>query len=252
MNSPQENTDADTGILHVPSALSIVASIGNHEQIGIPDLSDVITEVDMDADPDEVIPLGFLKQGTKRHVISPIDETCKVSFRYAECTGVVAVGIDRETSRNVSFLSHQNPNYFQWYDDDMFEESLCIRLEELRERCVPDTIDLMVFGGRYVNAKGCSQEHKVCQLLREEYLSAISMLSGHVSRILGFVPAVVGPKFDECFEFVAFNTGVRRLYVARQYPDPRFVPAYCADEIETVRAGWTPGEWRLPEIKKRT
>jgi hypothetical protein len=74
------------------------------------------------------------------------------------------------------------------------------------------------------------------------------MLSGHVSRILGFVPEVIGPKFDECYEFAAFRTDMRRLYVAKLHPNPRFVPSYRADEVETVRAGWVPGEWSLPRM----
>lgn len=227
---------------------AIIASIGDHTQIGLPDLSDVITEVDMEADPADVVPCGFLKEGVKKYSISPIDGSCKVSMGYAECSGVVVVGVDRLSGCNVSFLSHQNPNFFQWVNDDTFEESLRIRLEEMRDCCMPGTIDALIFGGRYVNAKGFPENHEISLLFRREYASAMLMLSGHIQSILGFSPFALGPKFEECFEYAAFNTAARRLYVARQHSDPRFVPSYLAAEVETVRTGWIPGSWSVPGI----
>ncbi|MFH1608539.1 MAG: hypothetical protein ABH951_00775, partial [Patescibacteria group bacterium] len=61
---------------------------------------------------DELLEKNLQNAGKETYVISSIDNKNKYSLEYYDCTGVVAIGVDKETGENVSFLSHQNPAFF--------------------------------------------------------------------------------------------------------------------------------------------
>lgn len=50
--------------------------------------------------------------GRYSYVISPIDGVDKFSASFLNCTGLVVTGLNKETDKNISFLSHQDPVFF--------------------------------------------------------------------------------------------------------------------------------------------
>jgi hypothetical protein len=55
---------------------------------------------------------GFKHAGLNSYLISPISDRDWFSDHYFDCTGVVAIGRDIETNKEISFLTHQDPGYF--------------------------------------------------------------------------------------------------------------------------------------------
>lgn len=80
--------------------------------------------------------------------ISAVDSTSKYSKNFSNCLGLVYSGIDKESKLPISFLSHQNPEYFlDPTHKDVFEKELCSTLETLIERANPGTINGGYFAG---------------------------------------------------------------------------------------------------------
>ncbi len=64
----------------------------------------------------------LLSMGERTYVISPINEVSKSSASYRNCMGIIAVGKDKETEKNISFLTHQNPGYMMPYINENISE----------------------------------------------------------------------------------------------------------------------------------
>ena len=77
-------------------------------------------------------------------VISEITSENKYSLEYYDCTAIVAIWKDKETWKNISFLSHQAPDSVMW---TMFQESLKDMLEELLRRSEKWSIDVVILWG---------------------------------------------------------------------------------------------------------
>ncbi|MCX6717290.1 MAG: hypothetical protein NTU76_01265 [Candidatus Taylorbacteria bacterium] len=55
---------------------------------------------------------GIKSAGPETYVISPITEQNLFSDKYMNCTGTVGIGRDKISGKEISFISHQDPDYF--------------------------------------------------------------------------------------------------------------------------------------------
>ena len=177
----------------------------------------------------------FKNAGEQSYVISTIDKKNKFSTWFKDCTGLVVAGKDKETGDNISFLSHEDPQYFLSGEKNKnkFIIDLRQRLNELKERCVDGTIDARVFGGNYLDYDEYSKEN---------YLESIKLLSSTVIESLRFEPIVItGPKIvrgagvcDDIF----YDNDNRRLYIMRPRVGDSTTEAFVLRDIEEQEKKW--------------
>ncbi len=132
--------------------------------------------------------------------ISEINEKNKFSTGYLNCTGIVLVGIDKETGENISILTHQTSG--EDMKDKTFINDISEQIKEFVSRCEKETIDALIFGGNKENLK--------------EYEEAVKILDKISSPLLGFSPDVAtGPKIDRAHldTQAFFNTKKRQLHI---------------------------------------
>ncbi|MFH1608766.1 MAG: hypothetical protein ABH951_01965, partial [Patescibacteria group bacterium] len=171
---------------------------------------------------------------------------------YYDCTGVVAIGVDKETGENVSFLSHQNPAFFVENKNERknFREDFIESMKNLRERCVPSTVDVVIFGGQKEKIKfNLADDGKFIKELdyqdeslfvRQEfdvYKDSIRYLNYFISNEVGFSPVVMtGPNdnFNTDYHALAvyFDNKNRRLHLIRPKQDSVNNESFMADEGE--------------------
>lgn len=87
--------------------------------------------------------------GEKTYVISPLDIDNKYSIGYRNCTYVIWIWKDKETWKNISFLSHQDPREFLIWKDrhENFKKDLLEILRIFQEKTIKWTIDIVIGGG---------------------------------------------------------------------------------------------------------
>ncbi|MES2930483.1 MAG: hypothetical protein V4665_01735 [Patescibacteria group bacterium] len=93
-----------------------------------------------------------MRGGFPGYVISGVDESPKRSHSYKNCSSILAVAEDKETGKQISFLSHQNPSFFLSTEKENFKNDLAISLAELVLRAKPGTIDIGIMGGNYYDS----------------------------------------------------------------------------------------------------
>lgn len=165
--------------------------------------------VDYYAHPADLVDKEYKNSGEGSYVISTVDSKDKMSVSYANCTGVLVSGQDKETGENISFLSHQDPWFFVRNKEktDKFTADLRGRLEELKSRSAPGTIDARILGGNYIARNQGS---------KEDYVKSIEILSDELTKTLGFEPTVIsGPKLQGGQDDVFFDNKNKRLYISR-------------------------------------
>ncbi|MCA9363139.1 hypothetical protein KC851_02375 [Candidatus Kaiserbacteria bacterium] len=177
--------------------------------------------------------LVFLDNG-KEHlvIISGIDDNSKFSKRFYNCTGVIGVGIDSLTGENVSFLSHQDPNYFlkSETDGDKFMHKISDKFTELKQRSVPQSVDIVIFGGRSVldQPEDNADYHQVIDLLADE-----------VVQTFGFQPVVFQPKSDKRGATAVYlDTQARRMYLLQREDEHRSGSAFNAQDLSDKEQEW--------------
>lgn len=155
----------------------------------------------------------FLHAGSTTYVMSTIDSFQKFSRDFIRCTGLVVAGVEKETGRKISFLTHQDPARFLSDLKYKFTADLEKRLEEMKKRCIPGTIDAVIVGGRYIHDGGDESDAVVV----EDYPASLEFLGQEVKKVLGFEPVVInGPKtVPEKVDSVYYNTENNRLYLIR-------------------------------------
>lgn len=126
-----------------------------------------------------------LSAGPSTYIISAVDASNKFSKEYKRCTGLIVVGIDKNTKENVSFSTHQDPNYFLYEGRDEFIRCLTQRLKEIKDRCELSTVDAVIVGGF------CVWDDDVTPY-KKKYLDSIQLLLTKTKEILGFNPRVTG------------------------------------------------------------
>ncbi|MFA5830569.1 MAG: hypothetical protein WC878_01940 [Candidatus Paceibacterota bacterium] len=180
---------------------------------------------------------GFLTGAGGNYVFSPVNAKGKVSTGYIMCTGVAVVGKDKEKDENISFLSHQFPVFFLpgKSHHKQFVGGLETRLEELKQRSVPGSIDAVIFGGKFYEA-GSPYEN--------EYTDSIQLLQDEIRNALGFDPVVItGPKrykndWEQGDEVVFFDTANRRLYISRPETGDATTESYRPDDVAAQTKRW--------------
>lgn len=190
----------------------------------------------------DISPTGSLTYGFETYVISPIDSFNKFSEEILDCTSLVVCGIDKNTNKQISFLTHQPPDtliqvYDKHNDEETEKNALSIRqafnvdlnhrLKEMKDRCFSGTIDAVIVGGNYLYRHDNQNDVPLPDAKnteRIEYLSSIKTISKKVKDVLGFEPIVVnGPKIDSSEEpytnmesdSVYYDNANRRLYAVR-------------------------------------
>lgn len=155
------------------------------------------------------------------YLISPIDGANKLSRKFVACTGIVVSGIDKETGKNISFVTHQSPPISSSFD---FLTDLRMRLMEMKKRCKAGTIDAVFVGGRSSGKSGVPE--------KEQYENITNTLSAEVQEILGFRPIIInGAKKDLVFDDIYYDNENRRLYFVRGQLDSK-VGNFIADDVE--------------------
>lgn len=189
---------------------------------------------------------NYIKEGDEEYVISPVNFNNKLSKNFCDCTGAVTVGLDKKSGLNISFMSHQNPDYFLEIKREQFVLDFESRLTEIKDRCESGTIETVLFGGRYAKVRQYEDGHPDRDAFIQEYVDSINLLTNSVCKELGFYPEViVGPKFSSASDTVAFDTKNRRLYLTR-HNKKDFVKSFNSKNLSTVAENWKPGEWSLP------
>lgn len=192
--------------------------------------------------------IAEFKEDLWAYIISPVDNKDKFSLKYAECTGLAVVGIDKETGENISFLSHQNPGFFLLYDDDNFIRDLKKQMETIMERCEPKTVDAVMFGGKFSDVRGFEEGHHIHKYMKDEYIKSIKLISESIKSVVGFSPTVIsGPKFNPAYDHAVFKNKNRQLFLYRFSDNPDFINNFNPEDIDALSKKWKPGQWSLPK-----
>lgn len=174
----------------------------------------------------------FKHKAGEGYVISLVDSSSKFSKDFFVCMGLLVAGITPD-GKKLSFLTHQVPNILVRFDEvaEKFNLDIKTHLQEMKERCVPGTIDAVIVGG----------EVKDIISPQIEYEDAVKKVGQIVQDVLGFEPVVInGPKTFGGADEVYYANDKRRLYFIRENPDninfgsPDFVPS----EIDKHKDRW--------------
>jgi len=238
--------------LNIKGAKPIMACIGSIEDYcssGQVDIlkesfehSDDISNVDFKGDPDELYNKDFLVGGFKTYVLSPVDSKNKFSKEFFNCTVLVVSGIDKETGKNISFLTHQHPEEISNKGSE-FTSYLKQRLNEIKKKCMPGTIDAIVVGGNYLSAEDFKKRHQystastkeLAQLVKknlQNYLNSIKLLSTKVMETLDFEPVIInGAKESVGYDDIYYNNDERRVYFIREKVNEK-IGSFTRSDIE--------------------
>lgn len=185
---------------------------------------------------EELIDQGFKNASSYSYVISKIDDLDKFSKSFINCTGIIITGCDKKTSKNISFLSHQDPAYFlgKSFNKNKFTKDLREQLINLKEKSVEGTIDAVIVGGNYFKEEDDRN-------FREDYFNSIKLLSKEVKEILGFEPVVmIGPKIIKSGkkDDVFYDNDNRRLYIIRPKVGDATTESFLPSDIENQEKRW--------------
>lgn len=161
--------------------------------------------VDFYADEELILKHSMLNSGAQTYAVSDCNEKDKYSNQYSGCTGVVMVGTDKTTKKQISFLSHQDPAKFLSNYKEVFTKDLGQGIERFLAQTDPQTVDVVVFGGENLSGE-------------DEYRKSIRLLDEICKSKLGFSPAVLTgpnakPHIGPASMYV--DTQNRRLYLLR-------------------------------------
>lgn len=216
----------------------IMACVGTREQFGqdlsaIENIEETGHNANFSARAEVLNEKGFKNAGEGTYMISSIDSKPKFTKGLLNCTSMVAVGREKGTGEEISFITHQNPGQFLRKRKDEFSSHIAESLSELKKRCEDNSIDVVIAGG---NA------NEEIPVLLDDYKKSVKKLGGAVQETLGFDPIVIaGPKSSER-DAVYFDTKNRRLFVIR--PEDQEHPA-------EFQAGTQNEPFKASEIDKK-
>lgn len=161
---------------------------------------------DYSAQPGVLEKKGFKTAGHGTYAISPIDGESKFTKDLRNCTSLVAVGKEKGTGDEISFITHQTPADFLREKKDKFSKDIIKQLSDLKKRCEEGSIDVVIAGGNI---------RFEYQNIIDDYVNSVKKLGEATQEALGFDPMVVsGPK-EDYDDSIYFDTAERRLYVVR-------------------------------------
>ncbi|MFA5831640.1 MAG: hypothetical protein WC878_07490 [Candidatus Paceibacterota bacterium] len=218
----------------------IIACVDTHENLKtLEDLKnspDRPTNVDYYLKPKKMDEKGIKHAGFKTYLISPVNETNKFSEGFTECTGVVVAGVDKETGKNISFLSHEDPFHFL-ANPEKFLSDMQSSLEEMKSRCVPGTIDAIIAGGNYI-----TEPRRTGRFAkqREAYRNSIALLARLMESVFGFEPVVIaGPKNVPGYgDYLFYDTENRRLHLFRPETGDTSTESYMPKDFAEQEKKW--------------
>ncbi len=234
--------------------LPIIASIGTHEDFDEFIGSDFFTEdrewddVDYLASPDDLVRKNFKNNGRKSYVISPLDDLNKFSTQFRNCTGVVVSGKDKQTGKYLSFLSHEDPQFFTDPKNlEIFTDDLKKLLREVKEKCEEGTIDAVVVGGNHFtslfdendDSDARKEQEKQDAFFRKKYQESIEILSREIFEMFRFEPVIiVGPKMTHGEDYVYYDNEQRRLYIFRPRTGDSSSESYLPGDYSQQEEKW--------------
>ena len=147
------------------------------------------------------------------YLISRLDPEDKYSENYLNCVGFIGVGQSKKIRQPISLLGHLDTRHLHFHGEKSLKRHLDTSLQSLVARCIPKSIDFVVFGGQLLSD---TQQN-------EYLLQTTEFLSQRVRQILGFDPiATLGPAFTDTLGFpgqsVFFDTSSRRMHSFRKPP----------------------------------
>lgn len=207
----------------------LMASIGTTENFTETTYADLpATDIDFYSDTDDLDRAGIMHDGYATYVISPVSREDKKTSRLRNCTGLAVIGVDAETGENVSFLTHQSTGFTGQRLKNIIT-AIAVRLGELKARCENDTVEVVLFGGNYVNS------HPATQV---DYSAMVDALSEQVIKVLGFeLTVIVGPKIIPGSDAVLLDTKHRRLYFSRSSSEQDNT-SFLASALSDKREEW--------------
>lgn len=112
------------------------------------DIIDKLSTTNFGSEKEEMDAKKALHAGKSTYVISTIDELNKFEKEIYMCTVLIVVGKDKNSSQNVSFVSHQYPGEFLNDKKKDFIYHLQQRLLEFKEKCEKETMEAVIVGGK--------------------------------------------------------------------------------------------------------
>ncbi len=174
---------------------------------------------------------NFLNAGELTYVISLVDSNDKFTKGLNNCTSVVVVGIDQKTGKNISFITHQNPNEFLLEKRKKFIKDFEKIMKEISSMCVPKSVDAIILGGNYLDIT--RDGGRKGRTFAENYVESINLLSSEIEKKLKFKPEIInGPKVDFGGDNVYFDNKNRRVYFIRPEDVNANTQSFTADEFE--------------------
>lgn len=212
----------------------IMACVGTLEQYGgevsaMEDIENIGHNVNFSAHPDLLEKRGFKNAGHGTYVMSPIDGDPKFTRDLLNCSSLIAVGRDKITGAEISFMTHQNPGQFLGEKKDEFSGHLIKSLLELKKRCEKGSVDIVVAGGN-INFE--------VPKYTDNYVKSLKRLGAAVQKTFGFNPMVVsGPK-DDYGDNVYFDTKERRAYIIRPPNSDLHNDSFRVDKVDKKIKEW--------------
>ncbi|MEK7647199.1 MAG: hypothetical protein AAB378_02375 [Patescibacteria group bacterium] len=168
--------------------------------------------------------------GEKTYVISPNNEQDKFSYGYRNCTGVVVVGRSKENGKEISFMSHEDPQRFLEDVTSKFTVDLKRKISELKALSEDGTVDAVVFGGNYF---------KSLPDYIKNYLDSVKLLDKIIEKELGFSPVVLaGPNVVGGDQAIYFDTQHRRIYMLKPEDLKKTNVPYMASKARQEEEKW--------------
>lgn len=168
-----------------------------------------------------------LQHRDRAYIISDISPGNKYTNELYSCTSIIAVGSDKQTGENISFMSHQDCVAVDEYDS--FALDIKKRLNELKSKSQEGSIDIVIVGGM-VNSK----------YVAKNYEDTLSKLSAYIKEVAGFDPIIVGPKeHDFVKDSVLFDDKNRRIYLIRPNNHKVYNDNFRADDLDIMSERWT-------------
>jgi hypothetical protein len=142
--------------------------------------------IDYNANPAANQKLNIKQPDRYSYVISDINDKNKFSTWYCDCTGIVVVGKSKETKKNISMMSHQDPKKVlpKLKFNQNFIEDIQKRFLKIKEQSEDGTIDIVVYGRHDYS--------------RRKYVQSIKFIGNSVKKQFGFEPVIVtGPNIPQ-------------------------------------------------------
>lgn len=167
--------------------------------------------------------------GQKTYAISECNDSPKYSTKYYDCTGIIIVGEEKEGSKQISFMSHQDPQAILDTDNkkEEFNKDIIDSINEIKNKTKEKSIDVIIFGGSY----------------GRNYKKLINELRDIIIKEMGIEPVVMTGPNCRVYDYnddtrVYFDTQNRRLFIARPDQYSEVNESYFASEIEEKMRKW--------------